>query len=288
MESLSRRRALALGGGAAVGTAGILAGAAGADAARATAGGAQRAGKWQRLVVVTANIGRDHLRERERAVRDVRHAVSVDGDTVKPLVGWQEIGEGDGDRKEAAYIRKHFGSSFRNLFVGDKVAGHVPMSVPRTFNVVDRRVTFAHGGKDGVSPHRVITQAVLELAADPQLRFVFANTHYVAGAWNGKDDPAEAWRVKMWKRHFRKHRDDVLEHWHGKGYPVIWTGDVNRSPMPLLLPRKEKRAFSRGIDQIAWLPGTNGTQIRLRRTARVPMHVDGHDARVAVMQIRRG
>ncbi|QPP10220.1 hypothetical protein G4Z16_31595 [Streptomyces bathyalis] len=288
MESLSRRRALALGSGAALGTAGILAGAAGADAARARADGPESAGNWQRLVVVTANVGRDHRDERERAIRDVRHAVSIDGELAAPLVGWQEIGEGDDDGKEAGFIRKHFGSSFHNLFVGDKVAGHVPISVPRTFNVVDRRVTFAHGGKADVSPHRVITEAVLELAADPQVRFVFANTHYVAGAWNGKNDPAEAWRIKMWRRHFRKHRDDVLKHWHDKGYPVIWTGDVNRSPMPLLVPKKENRAFPRGIDQIAWLPGTNGTELRLKRTASVPMHVDGHDARVAVMQIRRG
>jgi len=294
MESLSRRRALALGGGAALGTAGILAGAVGAgakgSAARgpeAKAGRAGAAGGWQRLVVVTANIGRDHRDAREGAIRGVRHAVTVDGALAQPLVGWQEIGEGDDDGKEAKFIRKHFQSSYSNLFVGDKTAGQVPISVPRTFNVVDHRVTFAHGGKADVSPHRVITEAVLELAADPQVKFVFANTHYVAGAWNGKDDPAETWRHQMWQRHFRKHRDDVLGHWHAKGYPVLWTGDVNRSHMPLLVPGHEKRVFSSGIDQIGWLPGTNGTEIRLNRTTTVPMHVDNHDARVAIMQVRR-
>lgn len=289
MESLSRRRVLALGGGAVLGTAGLAGAAvsAGAAATRDKSQGAKPAGDWQPLVVVTANIGREHLSERERAIRDVRHAVKADGAFAQPLVGWQEIGEGDDDGKENGFIRKHFGSDYRNVFVGDKVAHHVPMSVPRTFNVVDHRVTRAHGGKSDVSPHRVITEAVLELAADPQVKFVFANTHYVAGAWNGKEDPAEAWRHKMWQRHFRKHRDDVLEHWNAKGFPVLWTGDVNRSPMPLLVSGKEKRVFPRGIDQIAWLPGTNGTEIRLKRTATVPMHVDGHDARVAVMQIRR-
>ncbi|NLU75740.1 hypothetical protein HCC61_24325 [Streptomyces sp. HNM0575] len=293
MESLSRRRALALGSGAVLGTAGVVAGAAGANAAfaeedAAGAHGAEAAGEWHQLVVVTANIGRDRLGERERAIRDVRHAVTAGGRVDQPLVGWQEIGEGDDDGKEARFIRKHFGGGYRNLFVGDKAAHQVPMSVPGAFHVVDHRVTHAHGGRAGVSPHRVITEAVLELAADPRVRFVFANTHYVAGAWNGKNDPAEAWRHKMWQRHFRKHRDDVLEHWHAKGFPVIWTGDVNRSPMPLLVPGQEKRAFARGIDQIAWLPGGNGTEIRLKRTAHVPMHVDGHDARVAIMQLRQG
>lgn len=282
MESLSRRRALALGGSAVLGTTGVLGGVAAADGAETAA-----AGEWQRLVVVTANIGRKNLGAREPAIRAVRRAVKADGEFAQPLVGWQEIGGGDEDGKENRFIRKHFGSAYRNPFLGHKAAGQVPMSVPRTFNVVDRRVTRAHGGKAGVSPHRLISQVVLELAADPQVRFVLANTHYVSGAWNGEDDHADAWRRKMWKRHFRKHRDDVLEHWHAKGYPVIWTGDVNRNPMPQLA-RDEKRAFPRGIDQIAWLPGTNGTELRLKRTKTVPMHVDGHDARVAVMQIRRG
>lgn len=259
----------------------------GAAAALTAAGGAGAATDWRRLVVVTANIGRKNPGRREDAIRAVRHAVTTGGRLAKPLVGWQEIGEGDGDAREARWINEHFGKGFRNVFETDKAAHRVPMSIPTEFNVVDRRVTRVHGGKGGVSPNRVITEAVLELAADPELRFVFVNTHYVAGAWNGTDDPHEAWRRRMWARHFRTHRDDVLDHWHSRGYPVIWTGDVNRSRMPLLLPKREKRAFSRGIDQIAWVPGTNGTEIRLKGTKTVPMHVDNHHARVAVMQIRR-
>jgi hypothetical protein len=277
MESISRRRALVLGGAGVVAAAGAVTAAAGAGAATG----------WKRLVVVTANIGRKHLDQRERAIRDVRHAVTVGGKLTKPLVGWQEIGEGDDDGREPRWINEHFGKGFRNLFETDKAAHRVPMSIPTEFNVVDRKVTPVHGGKKGVSPNRVITQAVLESAIDPQLSFVFVNTHYVAGAFNGEEDSHEAWRDRMWRRHFRSHRDDVLDHWHSRGYPVIWTGDVNRSPMPLLLPQREKRAFSRGIDQIAWVPGTNGTEIRLTGTKSVPMHVDGHHARVAVMRIRR-
>ncbi|WP_247597549.1 hypothetical protein [Streptomyces sp. RKND-216] len=163
----------------------------------------------------------------------------------------------------------------------------VPKSIPRDYDIVDRRVPRVHGGKAGVSPHRAVTEAVLARVDDPQTRFVFVNTHYVAGAWNGKDDPHEGWRDDMWGRHFRARRDDVIGHWRSRGFPVIWTGDVNRSPMPLLLPNHEKRAFSRGIDQIGWVPGTNGTKIRLQRTKTVPMHVDSQDARVAILQIRR-
>lgn len=277
MESIGRRRALALGGGAVLGAAGAL----------ASAGSAGAATDWKRLVVITANIGRNNLGQRERAIRDVRHAVTVDGRLTKPLVGWQEIGEGDDDGLEPRWINEYFGTAYRNIFEYDSGAHRVPMSIPRAYDILDRRITHVHGGLAGVSPHRVITQAVLARADDPQLRFVFANTHYVAGAWNGKEDPYEAWRDEKWQQHFRIHRDDVLGYWRSRGYPVIWTGDVNRSPMPLLLPNHEKRAFGSGIDQIGWVPGTNGTQIRLSWTKVVPMYVDGHDARVAVLQVRR-
>ncbi|MFW6691378.1 hypothetical protein [Streptomyces sp. MAR4 CNX-425] len=277
MDGITRRRALGLGGAAVVGGAGTL----------AAADGAEAAGGWKRLVVVTANIGRKNPGQRERAIRDVRHAVRIDGRLTKPLVGWQEIGEGDGDNREPRWINQYFGTAYRNIFEYDDSAHRVPMSIPRAYDILDRRETFVHGGKAGVSPHRVITEAVLARADDPKVRFVFVNTHYVAGAFNGKQDSYEAWRDDMWRRHFRKHRDDVLGHWRARGFPVIWTGDVNRSPMPLLLPNYEKRAFRRGIDQIGWVPGTNGTQLRLRWTKTVPMYVDGHDARVAVMQVRR-
>lgn len=278
MQGITRRRALGLGGATVAGAAGAL----------ASAGSADAADGWQRLVVVTANIGRKNMGQRERAIRDVRHAVTIDGRLTKPLVGWQEIGEGDGsDGREPRWINQYFGTAYRNIFEYHDSAHRVPMSIPKAYDIVDRRVTFVHGGKAGVSPHRVITEALLARADDPQTRFVFANTHYVAGAFNGTEDPHEAWRDDMWRLHFRKHRDDVLGYWRARGFPVIWTGDVNRNPMPLLLPNHEKRAFARGIDQIGWVPGTNGTQVRLRRTKVVPMYVDGHDARVAVMQVRR-
>ncbi|MFD0559911.1 hypothetical protein FB566_0564 [Stackebrandtia endophytica] len=275
MSSISRRSALALAGGAILGAAGL-------------SGTASAADGWKRLVVVTANIGRKNLGQRERAIRDVRNAVTIDGRLTKPLVGWQEIRGGDPDNKELTWIDKHFGTRYRNIYMrADSPARQVPMSIPKSYDILERRTTFCHGGKAKVSPSRYITQVLLARVDDPRLRFVFANTHYVSGAWNGKEDPHEAWRDEMWRTHFRKHRDNVLGYWRGRGFPVIWTGDVNRNPMPLLLPNYEKRAFARGIDQIGWVPGDNGTQIRLNRTKTVPMYVDGHDARVAIMQVRR-
>lgn len=281
MKAMNRRRVLRLAGGAVVAATGLA-------AATVMAGTAEASTNWRGLVVITANIGRKNPGQRERAIRDVRKAVSVDGRLAKPLVGWQEIRGADADDKEPGWINEYFGSGYRNVFeYEDSAARQVPVSIPKTYDILDRRITFCHGGKAGVSPSRYITQVLLARADDPRTRFVFANTHYVAGAWNGQVDSHEKWRDDSWSKAFRRHRDEVLGYWRGRGFPVIWTGDVNRSPMPLLMPRHEKRAFARGIDQIGWVPGTNGTRLKLVGTKTVPMHVDGHDARVAIMQVGR-
>ena len=274
-SGISRRRALGL--------AGIAAGAAALGTTAAAPASAATA--WRYLGVVTANIGRDNLAAREPAIEAVRNSLSLSGDEDRPLVGWQEIGEGDPDTREKGWIDQYFSIMYRNLHLAD--AGHrVPISAPKAYNVVSQRVTSVHGGKEGVSPNRVISEAVLAAANDTALRFAFLNTHFVAGAWNGKEDPYEAWRDEMWELHFQKMRT-VMEGYRAQGLPIIWTGDCNRNPMPKFYPLKEIRAFSTGIDQIGWIPGTNGVEIRLSSTKTVPMNVDGHDARVALLQLRR-
>ncbi|WP_027345433.1 hypothetical protein [Hamadaea tsunoensis] len=276
MGPISRRRALGLAGGAA------LAGATGALAATEPAGAATA---WRNLGVITANIGRDNLGRRDAAIIAVRNALSMEGPQDRPLVGWQEIGEGDGDEKEKGYINDHFGPYYNNLHLND--GGQlVPISAPKAYNVLAQRVTSVHAGKAGVSPNRVITEVLLGAADDPALQFAFLNTHFVAGAYNGKEDPYEAWRDQMWGIHFDKMRD-TMSYWLDRGYPVIWTGDTNRDPMPKFFPAREARAFANGIDQIGWVLSTNGVQIQLRNKFTVAMNVDDHDARVAVLQLRR-
>lgn len=276
MKPISRRSALGLAGGA------VLAGAAGALVTGERAGAATA---WRNLGVITANIGRDNLGQRDAAIAAVRNALSMEGAEDRPLVGWQEIGEGDGDEKEKGYINDHFGPLYNNLHLND--GGHlVPISAPKAYTVLAQRVTPVHPGKEGVSPNRVITEVLLGAADDPSLKFAFLNTHFVAGAYNGQQDPYEAWRDRMWALHFDTLRS-TMDYWLSRGYPVIWTGDTNRDPMPKLYPQREARAFANGIDQIGWILSTNGVQIQLRNKFTVPMHVDGHDARVAVLQLRR-
>ncbi|KOX05601.1 MULTISPECIES: hypothetical protein [Micromonospora] len=276
MNPISRRQALGVAGGV------VLAGTTGAFTFAEPAGAATA---WRDLGVVTANIGRTNLGQRKAAITAVRNALRLTGPEDLPLVGWQEIGEGDGDTKEKGWINGQFGPRYRNVHLDD--GGHrVPISVPRVYDVLRADVTAVHEGKAHVSPNRVISEVLLAAHDDAALQFAFLNTHFVAGAHNGRTDPEEAWRRNRWARHFDVLHDRIAS-WNARGYPVIWTGDTNRDPMPKLFPAKETRAFATGIDQIGWLQGTNGVQIQLRKRKVIPMNVDGHDARVAVLQLRR-
>jgi len=263
--TFTRRQALLLGGAAALGGALTLGG----------TGVASGATPWVRLPVVTANIGRDNLGAREAAIRDVRNA-----DGTRPLVGWQEIREGDDG--EPAMITKHFGGAYQNAFLFHDTSFRVPISVPEPWNVIARNTSLAHGGIAGISPPRWLNELVLQHQSYPALTFAMLNTHYIFNAYNGDQNPNLR---DEWDALKRLHRERVMAHYQ-TGRTVIWTADTNRPDYDKATGQDaERRAFTTGIDRIDWLPG-NGVQVDLLNTKVVPMHVDGHDARVAIFNIR--
>lgn len=280
-DRISRRQALLLGGGALAGAAtlGSVAGARPASAATSSAPSAapSSATDWIRLPIITANIGRKHLDAREAAIRAVR-----DGDPGhRPVVGWQEISEGD--RGEPAMISQHFGAAYENVFLHDDRSYRVPISVPRPWHVVNFHATFVHGVIRGVTPPRWINEVTVEHRSQPGLRFVLINTHYLAGAFSGEQNPNLR---DEWRKHKRAHRDRVMAH-HDRGHLVIWTADTNRAGYDRATGQAaERKAFAQGIDRINWLPGDGTVQLDLVTTKLVPMHVDSHEARVAVFRIR--
>ena len=261
---LSRRKALALGGGAVLGT---IAG----------AGTAAAATDWIRLPVVTANIGRDNPGAREAAIRDVRNA----DDLARPLVGWQEIREGD--TGEPAMINQYFGDLYQNTFLWHDTAFRVPISIPKPWRVVDTKATFAHGGIEKVTPPRWVTEVVVRHESHPALEFVLVNTHYIANAYNGdqRADLRDEWHTTK-----DVHRDRVIHH-HQQGRLVIWTADTNNPDYVRATGQDtEHRAFFNGVDRVNWLPGNGSVRLELLNTKIVDMRVDGHDARVAIFRIR--
>ncbi|WP_255946557.1 hypothetical protein [Streptomyces odontomachi] len=268
---LGRRRVLALGGGAAGGA--VLAGAslAGASTTAAT--------DWVRLPVVSANIGRKNLGARKDAIHDVRYCDSGH----RPLVGWQEIREGDGDNQEPADIATYFGSAYQKPFLHDDKAYREPLCVPTPWKIVARTRTFVHGGIAGVTPSRWINEVVVRHTSHPTLEFALINTHYIAGAYNGGRKPALR---DKWDLHKQKHKARVLAH-HQAGRLVIWTADTNNPGFKKATGMAaEKQVFATGIDRINWLPGNGNVQLQLVSKKTVDMRVDGHDAHVAVFRIR--
>ncbi|WP_143218969.1 hypothetical protein [Actinokineospora bangkokensis] len=267
MGKINRRAALTLGGAA------LLGAAAGVGAATP----ASAASAWVRLPLVTANIGRKNLAARGPAIRDVRAA-----DDTRPLVGWQEISEGDSG--EPALIEQHFGSAYRNTFLRHDTAFRVPISVPAPWVVVDTKPTFVHGGIAGVSPPRWITEVVVRHETIPGLQFAVINTHYIAGAYNGAQNPDLR---DEWNLHKQTHRDRVIAQ-HQQGRLVFWTADTNNPGYDKATGQDaERKAFGSGIDRIDWLPPGNGSvQVELLNTKSVAMDVDGHDARVAIFRVR--
>ena len=259
----SRRKALVLGGGVALGAA-------------VGAGAASAATEWIRLPVVTANIGRDNLGAREDAIRDVRN-----GDATRPLVGWQEINEGD--TGEPTMIERHFGSLYQNAFLRHDTAFRVPISVPQPWVVVNSQATHVHGGIAGVTPPRWITEVTVRHESHTALRFTLVNTHYIANAYNGGQNPDLR---DEWDLHKSVHKERVLAH-HRQGRLVIWTADTNNPDY-----RKatgwdvERQVFTAGIDRINWMPGDGTVQLELLGTRSIDLRVDGHDARVAIFRIR--
>lgn len=261
---LSRRKALVLGGGAVLGTV-------------AGAGTASAATDWIRLPVVTANIGRKNLGAREAAIRDVRNA----DDLARPLVGWQEIREGDSG--EPAMIDRYFGSIYQNRFLRHDTAFRVPISIPRPWRIVASKATFVHGGIANVTPPRWITEVVVRHETHTALEFAMINTHYIANAYNG--DQRTDLRDE-WNKHKGIHKDRVLAH-HRQGRLVIWTADTNNPNYVKATGwDAEHRVFFNGIDRINWMRGNGAVQLELRNTKTVDMRVDGHDARVAIFRIR--
>ena len=268
-NKFSRRQALMLGGGALAGAAtlGSVAGARSASAAT----------DWFRLPIITANIGRKNLGAREAAIRDVRN-----GDPgTRPFVGWQEIREGD--EGEPAMISQYFGTRYQNSFLHHATAYRVPISVPRPWTVVNSNATFVHGAIAGVTPPRWITEVAVEHQNHPGLKFVLINTHYLAGAYNGEQNPNLR---DEWDLHKKTHRERVMAH-HDRGQLVIWTADTNNPNYNQATGQpNEHKVFANGIDRIGWLPGDGTVQLDLTGTKSIPMSVDSHEARVAVFRIR--
>jgi hypothetical protein len=264
---ISRRKVLALGGGLAGG------------AVAASASPASASTDWLRLPVVTANIGRTNPGAREAAIRDVRFCDAGR----RPLVGWQEIQEGDGDSLERSYITKYFGDAYANPFLWNDSAHRVPALRPRALE--DRQPgqhlrPRRHRGRDAAAPD----QRGRGAARQPPRPRVRADQHALHRQRpQRRPEPRPARRVGP----AQAEAQGPCAGPPPGGPPGHLDGGHEHPDYAKATGRNaERQVFFRGFDRINWMPGDGRVRLDLLGTDTVDMRVDGHDAHVAVFRIR--
>lgn len=141
------------------------------------------------------------------------------------IIGWQEVHGSTHDLLDA--IPRY--TTWHPRF--DKRAVPLPISWPT------RAWTLIHSGvlrtqpASVTGPARYIVWVVLRRKATGQV-LVRVNTHLVASAW-GKWTPLRAGRRQQWEHHIKMLKDRVTS-LHSAGYPVIVSGDFNRSNFKVL------------------------------------------------------
>jgi hypothetical protein len=169
------------------------------------------------------------------------------------------------------------------MFLNDPTDPREPISVPRPWVVTGHTTVPVHGVIPDVSPPRYINEVVLAHESIPGLQFVLMNTHYLAGAYVGEHDPnLQQW----WNLHKQIHAQRIVERHQNQGLAVIWTADTNNPGYGTATGwAAEAAAFGDGIDRIDWLDN-NKVEIKLVNTGVIPMAVDDHNARMAILHLR--
>lgn len=226
------------------------------------------------VYIATANIRNNPDMRRDFVRADVAKIRRVCG-----VAMFQEIGE-ESDKRD---VEHSLGRAWE--------LANRPLDIPiafkkRIWEVVEIGFQKMHGGKEKTSPSRFVTWVVLKRRSRRvrKARLIcFMNTHFVSGAWNLKPKRNKAWRRRMWRVHWRKMRELVLD-FYNRGITVVFAGDFNRR-----FVRKFHKAqvwiSKRGIDKIGLLVARGGTRVRVAGARRVRLHSD-HDARVAHIFLR--
>jgi hypothetical protein len=214
------------------------------------------------VTIVTANLGRKaSISEFEDNVMRIKRATPKRG----TFIGWQEIDEDD-DPRELRYIKEAFGLTHR--MVGTKT--HVPISVPRNFEISRRIVEKASDGVKGLQPDRHVVQAVVHPEGHPENKVAHTNTHFGRNIEALKEERRQSERV------LRKQLGEI-------GLPTWLTADLN-SENYTHLSNPEFRFVTARLDYIRAYPRGN-IRMRLINTGTINLVGDGHNAHWARAQI---
>jgi hypothetical protein len=167
---------------------------------------------------------------------------------------------------------------------------HLPIPIAwrrLKFKLVDSGWRKLHSGNADIpNPSRYVCWVVLKPRWLPWARpFCVVNTHWVNGAWNGKEAGNrwdEKWRQEKWWIDWQGCSDLVAEHLRA-GRTTFLSGDLNKLKVDPLVPGWGWH-WNRGICKTG---GVQGWQpYKAVAGERVPLNSD-HDGHVLTLELRR-
>lgn len=226
-----------------------------------------------RIRVVTLNVKSNPTMSADKVRSDIHRAAGLGADVIM----WQEI---QPDYYKRILRAERITAPGKGQWVHLQTGYEVPISVrvggDSPWVVEGQGARKMHDGKAKVSPNRYVTWVRLYNKKSHQTT-VFANTHMVSGAWNGRPNPADAWRKRMWNVHFDTQRD-LMQDFVRRGYTVVYGGDLNRAAMPSF-GANDRPITLHGIDHLGLLRAPDDRVEELvERTTIGGFHSD-HDAK---------
>ena len=219
----------------------------------------------------TVNVGRGRPAAQLRAFALVLALIGRAG-----IIGWQEIGEGDGPVDEPGALRMAFR---RAVWRTAAMRTRTPITWNRlVWRCLGVEVIKVMAGIPGVSPARYVVIVRLARRVSGR-RLTRINTHLVAGAFNGKEDRLEQRRRKGWEKHW-KALCEIAAQEAGAGVDVVLSFDGNRQqpalPVHELHPRAELVARAH-TDYLVAIPAPS-CRVAASRVRRTPLGIDFHQA----------
>lgn len=196
------------------------------------------------VAVTTANICGNPLRAKRFVRRRMDRALEIVGVTFG-----QEIARSNAWRTNdySTMWRRRADRVGKYTYGGPR---EVPISVPKSSNLLGHETIKVHDGKRHVSPARYINTVRLYLGGH---WVAFVNCHPVSKPRKGV--PYSRWRINHWNLYHERLEAEV-KGLVDDGYTVVFGGDMNKRSVPSVHPR-QRTLISSGLDHLWVVPAVD-------------------------------